>query len=265
MKAEDATQLGQRFRLTDDELDNHIYRIIGVDRLLELVRTGRLTIVHPRKWDDPFENLLDAAWIGNRYPIMGDGLEAAEDIRELDEKIAKIRRPVFGQCWTWNVETDAMWRIYSPDKRGVKITTTPRLLIDALKRSDAPAEGQHCFIGKVQYDCLRKIQSAFAGISERLNPDSPCWAVIAELRLWKREAFVHEKEVRLLYVGPSEDRDSYSFAIDLNAMVKRIVFDPRMSDDLYRVFERVLPDLGYGNEIQKSELYRPPESWSLDI
>ena len=39
-----------------DEFDKHIFRVFTVDRLLEVFKDRKLTLVNPKKWDDPFEN-----------------------------------------------------------------------------------------------------------------------------------------------------------------------------------------------------------------
>ena len=43
-----------------------------------------------------------------------------------------FKENLYGQCWTKTRESDAMWRIYSPNKNGVRIMTTPRKLLTAL-------------------------------------------------------------------------------------------------------------------------------------
>jgi len=40
------------------ELDTPIYRFTTVERILQLIADHKNTLVSPRKWEDPFENLL---------------------------------------------------------------------------------------------------------------------------------------------------------------------------------------------------------------
>lgn len=78
-----------------------------VHRLLEIFESRQLVLVEPNKWDDPFENLL-----------LKGMLEGTSD----KFPITKVfRTSIYGQCWTTHKETDAMWRIYSQDKNGVKV------------------------------------------------------------------------------------------------------------------------------------------------
>jgi len=71
-------------------------------RFIESVRNRRLALARPHLWDDPFENFLYQAHLesadGNPVSITG------------------LRMRLYGQCWSLLPESDAMWRIYSPEK-----------------------------------------------------------------------------------------------------------------------------------------------------
>jgi len=135
--------------LTDDELDKPVYRIMPVYRLLEGLESKQQVLVKPYKWDDPFENML----------LSSDVKLSSGESGTMPE----LRDSVYGQCWTLHKETDAMWRIYSNDNNGVKIKSTPRKLLDALKVSDLRFSDIQCFIGKVCYlnqkDLVHTLQS----------------------------------------------------------------------------------------------------------
>src|SRR5947209_3360061 len=99
--------------MTERDLDRPIYRIMSVERCLECLRDKKLTLVRPKLWDDPFENLLLRAKVKLPTGELGD--------------MRSISNCVYGLCWTTHRETDAMWRIYSPAKAkdGVRVRTTP--------------------------------------------------------------------------------------------------------------------------------------------
>jgi hypothetical protein len=100
--------------LKENEPDKHIYRIISLERLLELFATERNTLVKPEKWEDTFENFI-----------------LKSKVRLLSGEVIKynIHNRIYGQCWTSQTASDAMWRIYSPNKDGVRIRTTIRKLL----------------------------------------------------------------------------------------------------------------------------------------
>lgn len=89
-----------------------IYRIFSTNRLIELFEKKENALVKPELWDDPFENFI------LKIPEKGSK--------------SKPNKRGYGQCWTLNFESDAMWRIYSPDKNGVRIQTTIRKLHHSL-------------------------------------------------------------------------------------------------------------------------------------
>ena len=86
--------MDERLINIDTESSNQsIYRVMPVVRLFEILESGCLTLVEPRAWDDPFENIL----LGGHMP------EVLE--RDIGAKVFGIS--AFGQCWTTNQETDA--------------------------------------------------------------------------------------------------------------------------------------------------------------
>lgn len=91
--------------LNSKNLDKPIYRIVSASRFIQILTSKQLTLVNPQKWDDPFENSLAVARVYVSH----------EAVRFLE------RTGVYGQCWTWHEDTDAMWRIYSPNKDGVRL------------------------------------------------------------------------------------------------------------------------------------------------
>ncbi len=116
-------------------LDKPIYRILPIGRFIQLLTTKSLTLVKPHKWDDPFENLL-----------LSSGLKFGRESIPISDRVS-----VYAQCWTWHRETDAMWRIYSANKDGVRLRSTPRKLLTALKSANPASSKPRCFIGEVEY------------------------------------------------------------------------------------------------------------------
>jgi Protein of unknown function (DUF2971) len=156
--------------LTVAERAKYVYRVISLERLLELFQKRQNVLVAPEKWDDPFENF-----------ILKSGRVS--------------RRGWYGQCWTWQRASDAMWRIYSGDKNGVRMRSTPAKLLESLPGS---AQGK-AFVGRVRYlpekPLMRFANDALAPGHLKLASNA------ARTLLVKRPAFEHEREVRLLLNG----------------------------------------------------------------
>lgn len=231
--------------MTAEELDKPVYRIMPVHRLLECFQKRQLVLLPPKKWDDPFENMLLSAKV-----MLGDG-EVAD--------MQPIRDKVYGQCWTLHRETDAMWRIYSADKSGAKVRSTPRKLLEALKVADGKFSEIQCFIGRVRY----MTQKALVSKLKSLDLFNSNGSGIAESLIYKRDEFRHEREIRLLYTGPS--RDVHAFSIDPNELFEEVVFDPRMDAELYKAYKAAVKSKGFSNRIAQSVLYRPPPALSIHL
>jgi hypothetical protein len=221
-------------------IDKPIYRIMPIHRLLEVLEKKQLDLVKPIKWDDPFENfLLSRPWK-----------------TKSSSRIVTLRADVYGQCWTLHRETDAMWRIYSSDKQGIKVKTTPRKLLNALISNDPTYHSGRCFIGKVEYFGIKKLISAFNKIDLLVSNNLG----IPKSLLLKRIEFSHEKEVRIIYSpDKTSASDIHHIRINPDDMFEQVVFDPRMNEELVCAYKLAIKKKGYPNEIKQSELYKPPK------
>lgn len=119
-------------------------------------------LVRPSKWEDPFENFI----------LRADS--------------------VYGQCWTLQRSSDAMWRIYSPKVDAVRIRSTARRLLESLNQIRGSSGHREAFIGRVRYLNNQRLMS-YAKKIQRQGP-----AVLASTILVKCPAFKHEREVRLV-------------------------------------------------------------------
>jgi hypothetical protein len=175
-------------KLNRDAIDKPVYRIMPAKRLFQCLNLKQLVLVPPKKWDDPFENWL----LSSKVKLSSTGAQG---------DMLGMRKEVFGQCWTLHRETDAMWRIYSSDNNGARIKTTPRKLLEALKKHVGNYSEISCFIGKVEYKTQKDLVSALKGI-DLFNTNG---SGIAESLLYKRREFSHEREVRLIYTKGNGD------------------------------------------------------------
>lgn len=83
---------------------------------------------------------------------------------------AGFRDQYFGQCWTLKSASDAMWRIYSHDKQGIRIRTTIRKLIQSLANHCEEWAEVCAFIGKVQYLNEKKLAAFAYRTWDRVDP-----------------------------------------------------------------------------------------------
>jgi hypothetical protein len=237
--------------LDEDDLQLHIYRIYALDRFQAMLAVKQDALVNPRKWDDPFENFfLERTEVDD--PTSGTTIP-----------LKNLARDWYGQCWSSNEETDAMWRIYSPCSRKVKVRTTIRRLIENLKRVPSFAPHLQFFVGRVDYWSEQKIKDlmkclTFADIAVGGQG-------FAKLLCIKREAFGHEKEVRLLFQDVPDSGSKtpnatgiFEYALDPNAVFDDVVLDPRLEDAAASALKQQLQAAGCDLPIQRSSLYQAP-------
>ena len=205
-----------------------VYRIISLRRLYELFRDRRNVLVSPSMWEDPFENFILKS-----------------------QRIS--RRGWFGQCWTRYKASDAMWRIYSSDAKGIRIRSTPARLLGGL--AQATTRG-HAFIGSVRYLARRPLLR-FAQKAIRAGHLDVA-AEAARTLLVKRPAFRHEAEIRLLFSRKVQG-SSFSYRVHPHLLLDQLMLDPRLSPAEFEVVRaEIRSKTGYAGPIKRSLLYAPP-------
>jgi hypothetical protein len=236
--------------LTNADLDKPVYRIFSFKRLEDIFKERKLTLVKPKLWDDPFEN-----FILNSTGRLPDGREFQIGFRD----------NFYGQCWSLTKESDAMWRIYSKDKDGVNVKTTIRKLFTPLfqrggqhRKMNGTVYNLSSFVGKVKYADTKTL-IAMLKDEQRMSGkifDQSGWGQ-ASTFFFKRVAFRHEKEVRLIYNSQNENQlDTFKFDIDPINMIDEIVFDPRMNEDVYQEQRDKVIEWGFNKSIIQSGLYK---------
>jgi hypothetical protein len=214
-------------------LDRDIFRVVPVARLVGAIRTATTSVVSTVLWDDPFENeLIDK--FADEVPI---------------ESLNR-RRALFGQCWTWTPESDAMWRIYSPSKNGVRISSIPRRILEFASAREE-LEGTLA-VAAITYMERRRAKST---IKANLLSGSTDDSILRSAAI-KRVEFAHESELRLLYLPRVViHQPVLQLKSRFHKLCQSIMFDPRMSDDEIYVYERFFRRHHFSRPIVRSKLY----------
>lgn len=232
--------------LKASELDKPIYRIVTFERFQQLFQHKQNTLVSPTLWDDPFENFI------LRCPVqLVTGELARVDFHDR----------YFGQCWTLKSASDAMWRIYSQDKQGIRMRTTIRRLAQSLANHTGDWAPFSAFIGKVRYLNQAKLTAFARQAWRQIDPPS-----FAKTLLVKRPAFAHEGEVRLIYfqqAPPHSRQKTFSYPVNPNSLIDQVMCDPRLSVAKYESLSNRIRGVGYAGKILRSLLYAPPPEFVL--
>lgn len=238
----------------DLNVDAPLYRIMPKEYVLQLLKTRKLYFRQVIQWEDTWE-------IPSRF-----WKSAGDDVTYSRLELSNIsQKDLYGTCWTNNIDSDAMWRIYSYQKDGIAIQTTIRKLFQSIDFSrilDDPAcvDG---FIAPVRYENIDG--SIFFDDQSYLYPEYMVPSYI------KRNAFAHENEIRLLlctkaylYFHPTNElgisNDLSGLYLPLLGLdfIDKLILDPRLNPaevlHCKQGFEK------YGVNIEKSTLYDVPES-----
>lgn len=238
--------------LSDRDRNHYIYRIISLSRLFQIFSSHTNVFVRPKMWEDPFENFILRSRI--RLPsgeIVSHG----------------SRDSVYGQCWTLQSASDAMWRIYSPQGDAVRIRTTPNRLAKSIIESSA-VRPHTVRIGKVRY----LSQAALARfVRNTFRTPESAYTAMGRTLLVKRLAFKHERELRALIFAPRREAaktgsDLLACPVDPHVLIDQLMLDPRYSaENAEAVRKDIARRTGFHGEILRSLLYAPPPRLLLDF
>lgn len=241
--------------------DSKIFRVLEVFRLFDIFETKRIGLTAPKLWDDPFENFLK-----HSYGVSSEN-------KELRISFEGYSKYIFGQCWTLNEETDALWRIYSPNRDRVKIKTTIAKLLERIRKIQN--KWFRSYIGRVKYLPEHEIKKKISdGIKNSDKYFQITDKLIREYYLIKRDTFKYENEIRLIVILP-QPPENYKNAIyqdpdnldicnlpldDPVELIDEIVFDPRMPDSLVKAYTSYLRrNFNFSKDMYKSGIYSKPE------
>jgi hypothetical protein len=234
----------QLIRLTEDDLDKRIYRVYKWVHVQKMFETGKNVLARPSKWDDPFENFLLQCTL--------------EDSDGEPVSLEALERSWYGQCWTLTPESDAMWRIYSADKDGMRLSTTVRKLIESIFNTNGEFASLNCFIGRVDYrkaEWFENFLNEFDFYTFSLGGQTKQFA---DLLCLKRPEFEHEQEVRLLLRSDTNCNDLLFSEIKPNELFEDVLLDPRLKPHDAACQRKILQDLGCTLPVNQSTLYQFP-------
>ncbi len=217
----------------------HLYRIMDFTRVVQIFEKKELYFAKPGTWDDPYEQRI----------------KHAED------------HAIFAQCWGRSPISDAMWRIYSKNGTGVRISTT----LDKLTAVMKMACKEHKYlrrIREVEYFSQKEIDNHAREIAKNLRGNFDISRAV-DILYMKREAFSHEAEWRAMFYTPHESREiekkGIFVKVDPHNFIDRILLDPRAPSELVNAFEYYFKEkLQFKGNVQRSSLYKAPDPYVIE-
>jgi hypothetical protein len=212
----------------------NLYRVVPFERAVQIFTQRKLYFASPTAWPDPYEVALEHA----RSACL------------------------FAQCWSSKSMSDAMWRIYSPNCLGVRIGTTRVRMSTALKAAlDEDLIGNFA-VHDVRYESSGKVQTNLRNLSKILG-EAPLFKFAVAGLCIKRDAFEHEKEVRVVISKDSWAKEpaalGRTITVDPSKLIKSVLVDPRAPEEYLVAYEHYFRDvLGFKGSFGRSGLYATP-------
>ena len=217
-----------------------IHKYIPLRFLLVLLREQKLIFRQVSSWEDPYENFfLKQHFVqpGHRDPFVS---------------VENLTKGLYGMSWTLQEETDSLWRIYSPDKMSVRISSTVEKLVETVCSED---DKWDVWVNAVQYKTYEEI-TEWLGQIKTIKERGQFVEKMNESFFIKRKAFEAEKEYRLVVNYAEKIRPTVCFNCDPQKLITDILVDPRVNVYEFEAVKASLLYFGVKEErIRKSELY----------
>jgi len=219
--------------MSSSNTSGRLYRILSFDRAVQIFEKGELHFAQPSTWPDPYEVSLAHS---NSHKL-------------------------FGQCWGTRGVSDAMWRIYSSNHLGVRISTSTRKLKQAIA-SELSKRGFELRMQNVAYLSPHELRGEVSRISKELANEFNVQRAMDVLFL-KRAAFDYETEYRVVIYCPEatkvKARQGIKIQVDPHQLIDSVLLDPRAPDELVAALSFYFKGkLEFTKRVQRSVLYKPP-------
>lgn len=166
------------------DIESKVWRYMDLSKLLYLISRQNLFLSRLDLFNDAHEGSIPKINSIERLKFEQEhyGRNSIESFWSPVTKQA--RKSTYVNCWRLDdIESEAMWKLYCPDNKGIAIQTTYKKLVKSINYDDS------LYIGQVNYIDFEK----------EWFPDNNAMYPV----MHKRKAFEHEKEVRLVKSDPA--------------------------------------------------------------
>jgi hypothetical protein len=225
-----------------------LWKYFRFERFLSILAESRLYFASANQFTDPFEGAvavqLNALPPDRRYAEM----ESVEDSFFQLKRLTKI------SCWHRAAyESDAMWKLYAGEHKGIAICTTPDRIRAAFKPFRLKPEYgvEDLWGGPVQYVDPTKVRMRSVAMLDRF--------------FFKHRAFEWEREYRLaISVRMAEEFGVHvpecgiSVEVDLSVLIERIVLGSTTTENERTTVARNVAAAGLSDRLELSTLLGQP-------
>ena len=242
------------------DMDTKLWRYLDFPKFMSLLDSRELFFTRADRFEDTFEGArgfnfqkddIYKSWEpiityevksrmqkkGYSSPTVAElEIEVKKEMEILIEVQQKIREEYYVSCWHANDrESEAMWKLYiSAKNQGVAIQTTAERLCYSIGDKNFEIG----YVNYVSYDKPLEIENV------------PIW--------YKRTAFKHENEVRVVFHEKGAGVYGKSVKMDLDMLIEKIYIAPSAPLWFVRLVENVLLKYGLDKPVEHSRLDEIP-------
>jgi len=227
--------------------DEKLWRYLSVERFLSLIDDGRLYFASANEFADSFEGAVSVDADGQSTRDHGAASWSDNAFREL-KRLTKI------SCWhRADFESDAMWKLYAAEHKGVAICTTTEHLLAAFKpfRLKPQYGAEELWYGPVNYIDLTAGRIKRTGMLDRF--------------FIKHRAFEWEREFRLAislrgaeeFGVPVPDLGIF-VQVDVGVLADRILIGSTITAAEQALVKERVMRAGLGDRLEVSSLLGTP-------
>jgi hypothetical protein len=264
--------------------DMVLWRYMSLDKFINLLDDEGIYFAPLKSYQDtdPFEGYPPAVALraiyslsDSTYKIASDSLLMAESLvkpwsPEVETAVAKARaeienRPVkfrtlidalfkgtLVSCWYYSEhQSEAMWKLYGDQGKGVAIRSTVGKLKEALSQAEGNARQKKIFIGKVKY----------VDYSDPHMTAPECKVDGHIIPLMKRISYAHENEVRAFLSPDIDTSNMASFSIkpfmascNVRSLIDGVYVSPYASTQFMKAVQAVAVKYELLCSVEKSDL-----------
>jgi hypothetical protein len=225
-----------------------LWKYFKLKRFISTLETGLLHFASANQFVDRFEGAVAVqtieAPIDPRYAEMEPAEKAFYELKRLTKL----------SCWhRADYESDAMWKLYAGESKGIALCTTPERMRDALKPFRLKPEygSEDLWAGPVEYVDLTQVRMKEVGMLNRF--------------FYKHRAFAWEREFRLAIslriaeeFGVDVPKDGIYIEADLDVLIERVILGSTTSPEERELVTQQVERLGFGDRLERSTLLGQP-------
>lgn len=228
--------------------DEQLWKYFRPERFISMLSENKIYFASANQFEDRFEGAVAVQSLQQEVDLRYAGMESTEQAFFELKRLTKI------SCWhRANYESDAMWKLYAGEHKGIAICTTPDRMRAAFKPFRLKPEygTEDLWAGLIEYVDLTKVRMTSAAMLNRF--------------FFKHRAFEWEREFRLAIslrmaeeFGVPVPSEGIFVEVDLPTLIDRIVLGATTTEAERAIVAEHVARAGLEDRLQLSSLLGRP-------